>query len=144
MGNPDFEIAIQGCPTDKTLRLVYADWLEEHRDIEYSNWQKAVAKLDGPIPNLLYDNFATMNVLHRWSYVYIHGLKSEATNNYDDRFLATHSMPTSPGEHPVLINFNPAWAVIDWHVIPNLLCGRVTLIDDTEALKHTRNPKDWR
>lgn len=77
---------------------------------------------------------------HGWNYCYLHGT-AEAIMGHDC-FIADAPMPTEVGMYLVTVDWQVAIAVIDYHY--GILSGRVVLANDTEALQHALNEKEWR
>jgi uncharacterized protein (TIGR02996 family) len=156
--------SVNADPGDATVRLVYADWLEERGRDEEAKWYRAAA--GKTVPNLrerqafmrIHDS-VTFDVVgpgpvHAWFFCYLHG-KAEALNQLSivdngvcspDCFVADQPIP-SPGEHPVMVHGKLAWAVIAplrGALDKGMLSGRIALADDPEGLAHARRPQDWR
>lgn len=80
---------------------------------------------------------------HRWSFCYLHGKAEDVfEQEVADMFEADEPKPTQEGNYLVIIDGHPAIAVIRMRF--GTMSGRVSLIDDTEALKHALTPEDWR
>lgn len=150
----DFEEALLENPGDVILRNVYADWLEEHDNMELSRWHREASK-QWPVPNLRqwFGEQHSYRGSFIWPYCYLHG-EAELLNK-DDRFLSDQSIPEQDGEYPVLLHGKcPAWAIIEWYYASrrlgytkhgkDFLCGRISLVSDVNGLSHARRCEDWR
>jgi len=97
------------------------------------------------VPNL-YAGDALPKGAHRWGFCYLHGeaenVFPESDNSSPDIFTADQHIPARPGSYPVLIDGQPAIAIIAEN--HGSIEGRVVLIHDFKALQHACKPKDWR
>lgn len=89
--------------------------------------------------------------LHQWNFCYLHG-KAECSHpkhlGTDDRFYASVPVPTQEGEYLCELYGKRVVAVLrysTWTIDGKpCMCGRLALIDDTEALTHCYRNEDWR
>lgn len=94
----------------------------------------------------IYPETTSKNDMHRWPFCYLHG---NAEFEYDeaesgpaaDLFVADAPMPEAVGNYLVFIGGEPAVAVLATRY--NIVCGRVALISDTEALAHALDVEAW-
>lgn len=108
--------------------------------------------------NLFHANEENSQKYHDYFYVYLHG-EAEQMNDYDyqapdicvgdtpldDVFNSNKVGETKEVE--CTVNGKPAIAVFHNHnngELGFIRRGRVALASDTEAVKHCRNPQDWR
>jgi len=95
--------------------------------------------------NLYPEDTSVLVNMHRWQYCYLHGGAEFEYNPESsaapDIFLADAPMPETAGNYIVFINDVPAIAVIALH--HGILSGRVSLLSDTEALRHSLDEKSW-
>jgi len=92
--------------------------------------------------------------MHSWSFCYLHGKAEQvfdqgwATDEdycAPDLFSADQPKPTEEGSYAVMIDGQPAVAVLAATNGPDRpLGGRVSLVTDMKALKHALSPEDWR
>lgn len=81
---------------------------------------------------------------YRWEFCYLHGTAEDVFNqpsNEQDLFVASCQMPEQPGSYSCTIAGKAAVVMIGNH--HGRLCGRVSLVSDTEALKHALDVSSW-
>ncbi len=79
--------------------------------------------------------------IHRWSFVYAHGIMEEEW--MFDIVLFNQEEPTEEGYYIATSDNNRAVLV---HLVADergIMRGRCCYIDDYEALKHVNSPQDW-